>query len=193
MNYDSILTNVRKHIKLSEEEETHFVSILSEEKISKKGLLLRQDAYCKSISFVQKGMLRAYHLNEKGKEFTIMFAIVDWWITDMNAFLNKRKSDVSIVAIEDSVVWNLGLNEMEELCLQIPKFERFFRILMQNAYVREQKRTMENLSLTAEKRYSNFIDKYPDFFNRVSQKQLASYLGITPEFLSMLRKNRTFS
>ena len=116
-----------------------------------------------------------------------MFAIADWWITDMYCFLNNLPAMLNIETLEESEVLQLHKNDLENLYLDVPKFERFFRIIMQNAYTREQLRMIESLSLTAEERYHRFLIKYPQVARLVTQKQIASYLGITPEFLSMIR------
>ena len=97
---------------------------------------------------------------------------------------------LTIDTIEESVIYQLQKNDLEKLYLTVPKFERFFRILMQNAYIREQLRVIQNLSLTAEERFDIFLNKYPDVANKVKQKQIASYLGITPEFLSMIKRKK---
>lgn len=117
-----------------------------------------------------------------------MFAMKDWWLTDMYCFLNEKPSMTFIETIEDSIVLNLSKANFDHLLIAIPKFERFFRILMQNAYTREQLRSIENLTLNAEERYLRFINKYPHIAANVTQKQIASYLGITPEFLSSIRR-----
>jgi CRP-like cAMP-binding protein len=117
-----------------------------------------------------------------------MFAMSDWWLTDMYCFLNEKPSMTFIETIEDSCILNLSKPNFDHLLKAIPKFERFFRILMQNAYTREQLRSIENLTLNAEDRYLRFITKYPRIAQNVTQKQIASYLGITPEFLSAILK-----
>ena len=120
-----------------------------------------------------------------------MFAISDWWITDMYCFVMEQPAMQSIVAIEDSQVWQLQKDDLDRLYVTVPKFERFFRIIMQNAYIREQLRVLQSLSLSAEERYDIFLNKYPQLIPHLTQKQIASYLGITPEFLSSLRKNKS--
>jgi CRP-like cAMP-binding protein len=122
-----------------------------------------------------------------------MFAIKDWWITDMYCFLNQKPALLNIEALEESRVLQLKFAHLEELYKKIPKFERFFRILMQNAYVREQLRVLDTISLTTEERYYRFIHKYPQIVKRVSQKQIASYLGVTPEFLSTVKRKSSDS
>jgi CRP-like cAMP-binding protein len=120
-----------------------------------------------------------------------MFAVSDWWLTDMYCFLNKRPAMMYIETISDAGIYQLSYENFEKLFQQLPKFERFFRMLMQNAYTREQLRVIENLTLTAEERYDRFLDKYPQIVKQVTQKQIASYLGITPEFLSAIRKKKS--
>ncbi|TMU56944.1 Crp/Fnr family transcriptional regulator [Flagellimonas algicola] len=184
-----VLTNLEKHIQLTPEEVNLFISHLHHAKLQKQETLLEQAAFCDAIYFVNEGMLRAFSLAEDGKEHTVMFATSDWWITDMFAFVKEQKSVVSIEALVPSSVLRLSKLDYEELLFQIPKLERFFRILMQNAYIREQRRSMENLALPAKEKYEIFKNRYPEISKQLNQKQIASYLGITPEFLSMIRNN----
>lgn len=189
--YDHILKNVSKHITLGAEEESYFTSLLVYKEVARKSMLLVEGQACNQLSFVQSGALRSYCLDKEGKESTIMFAVADWWLTDMYCYLNEKPAMMYIEAIEDSCLFNLSRENFDNLCRKVPKFERFFRILFLNAYTREQLRIIENLTLTAEERYFRFIDKYPQIVKQVTQKQIASYLGITPEFLSSIRKKNT--
>ena len=190
MEHTSILTNVAKHISLDKEEISWFESILKQKEVSKKDFILREGQICKCINFVPSGTLRAYYLDKEFKESTIMFAIADWWITDMFCFVNQKPAMLNIQAVENSSIFQLQKDALDKLYLKLPKFERFFRIIMQNAYIREQLRVIQNLSLSAEERYKNFLSKYPQIAKQVTQKQIASYLGITPEFLSTIRGNK---
>jgi CRP-like cAMP-binding protein len=191
MIFQSILKNIAKHITLNEEEEEYFTSLLQYKEIHKKDFLLKEGRSCRTINYVQSGALRAFFVDKEGKESTIMFAIHDWWITDMYCFVMEQPAMQNIVAIKNSCVLQLKKSDLESLYLEVPKFERFFRIIMQNSYIREQLRVLQNLSLSAEERYNIFINKYPQLLPHVSQKQIASYLGITPEFLSAVRKKKT--
>lgn len=191
MTHDLLLKNIAKHIQLTAEEESHLTSIISFKEASRKSLLLKEREACRNLYYVHSGALRAYHIDKTGKESTIMFAVADWWVTDMFCFLNKKPAMMCIEAIEDSCLFGLSRENFENLFTVVPKFERFFRILMQNAYTREQVRVIESLSLTAEERYERFLNRYPHIAKAVTQKQIASYLGITPEFLSAIRKNRS--
>ena len=190
MSHDLILSNIAKHISLDEDEISWFISIMKQQQVSKKELILREGQICKNISFVHSGILRAYHLDKEGKEATIMFALKDWWITDMFCFINQQPAMLNIEAVENSCIFQLQKKDLDKLYLKVPKFERFFRIIMQNAYIREQLRIIQNLTLTAEERYNNFLAKYPQVAKNVTQKQIATYLGITPEFLSTIRGNK---
>lgn len=190
MNYNLILSNIAKHVCLNSSEIEQFTSLIIYKELFKKDFFLKEGQSCHYIAFVHSGALRAYHIDATGKESTIMFAVTDWWITDMYCFLNQKPAMVFIEALEDSQIFLLSKEHLDRLFDTMPKFERFFRILMQNAYTREQIRIIENLSLPAAKRYDNFLARYPQIINQVTQKQIASYLGITPEFLSTIRKNK---
>jgi len=191
MTHELLLKNISKHIALTDEETDYFTSLLKEKQVAKKDFILKEGELCKNICFVNTGILRAYYADKSGKESTIMFAMADWWITDMYCFINHLPAMLTIQAVEDSNIFQLQKQDLDTLYLKVPKFERFFRIMMQNAYTREQLRIIQNLSLTAEERYNNFMEKYPQVAREVTQKQIASYLGITPEFLSMIRSSKT--
>lgn len=191
MTHDLILKNIAKHIALDYDETNYFTSLLTYKEVFKKACLLTEGQACKHLSYVHSGTLRSYCLDKDGKESTIMFAVADWWVTDMYCFLNDKPAMMYIEAIEDSCIFQLSKENFDKLFSIIPKFERFFRILMQNAYTREQLRVIESLSLTAEERYDRFLLKYPQIVQQVTQKQIASYLGITPEFLSAIRKKKS--
>ncbi len=190
MSYSLVLNNISKHISLNKDETDHFYSLLRYEEIKRKSFVLTEGQVCKTINYVHSGALRAYYVDKNGKQSTIMFAIHDWWITDMFCFVNQQPAMLFIEAIENSCIFKLSKEALDKLYIDIPKFERFFRIIMQNAYIREQLRIVQNLSLTAEERYHNFLSKYPQIAKQVTQKQIASYLGITPEFLSAIRANQ---
>ena len=188
--YQAILSHICKHVSLDEEEEAFLTSQFNVTQLKRKEFLLQQGNTCQYIHFVNEGILRAYFLNPEGKETTVMFAVKDWWITDMYCFTNQLPAMVSIQAVAPSQVLCLSKERLDTLLTEIPKLERWFRILMQNAYIREQLRVIQNLSQSAEERYYQFLEKYPQIVPHVTQKQIASYLGITPEFLSAIRAQK---
>ena len=183
-----IFENFSKHIKLSDSEKSYVSSLLREKNVLKKEVVLRQGQTCNKIFFVEKGSLQAFNINEDGKESTLMFALSDWWITDMDSFVNQTTSNLTIAALEDSKLIELDFSNLQILYKELPVFERFYRILFQNAYIREQRRALHNISMTTEERYLQFVKKYPAMVEKITQKQIASYLGVTPEFLSSIKK-----
>lgn len=191
MTYDLLLANIAKHIQLTEEEVAYVTSLVTFKQVAKKQSLLQEGQVCRYINYVHSGALWAYYSDKENKEVTVMFAVADWWITDMFCFVNAKPAMMYIEAIEDSCIFQLSKENLDNLFQTLPKWERFFRVLMQNAYIREQLRMMETLSLSAEERYDKFIAKYPQIVKQVTQKQIASYLGITPEFLSAIRKKKS--
>jgi CRP/FNR family transcriptional regulator, anaerobic regulatory protein len=190
MNYDLILQNITRHTILNQEEKDYIKSLLTFKKVKRKTLVQTEGELCRYINYVQSGILRAYYLDKNGKESTIMFAASDWWVTDMYCFVNQKPAMMYIEALEDSILIQLTKENLDKLYDHVPKFERVFRILMQNAYIREQLRMIANLSLTAKERYDDFYSKYPHIAALVTQKQIASYLGMTPEFFSFIRRNK---
>jgi CRP-like cAMP-binding protein len=187
----NILSNISKHVELSSSETESFLALLKEKEIKRKDYLLQAGQPCTTFNYVDSGALRAFYRDRDDKEATIMFAVADWWITDMPCFVNQAAANINIQAIADSNILQLTKTDLDSLLAKIPKFEKFFRIIMQNAYIREQLRVLQSLSLPAEVRYQNFLDKYPSIARQVTQKHIASYLGITPEFLSVIRKKMT--
>lgn len=184
---EQILANLSKHISLTPTEVDFFLTKLKSKTLKSGDTLLEAGQACDTFNYVVNGALRAFFLGESSKEVTIMFAIADWWITDMPCFVNRKPAMISISAIEDTTILQLRFEDLELLYLKIPKFERAMRIMMQNAYVREQLRVLQTFSQPAEERYLNFLQKYPGIASKITNKHIASYLGITPEFLSVVR------
>jgi CRP-like cAMP-binding protein len=188
--YRSVLANISKHISLTVSEQEFFISLLKPCSVSRKEFLFEAGDLCTTFNYVLDGALRAFFTTDDEKEATIMFAVADWWVTDMPCFVSRKPAMISIEAIEDSNILQLSYDDLELLYDKMPKFERYMRMLMQNAYVREQLRVLQNLALPAEERYANFVKKYPAVAMQVTNKHIASYLGITPEFLSVIRARR---
>lgn len=188
--YSLILQNIARYVQLTAEEQTFFTSLLQPKKLRKKQLLVTAGEECRYEYFVNKGCLRQYYLDDKGMEHILMFAPEDWWISDMYGFINHKPALTTIEAVEETEVLALDRDTYEELVKQVPQFERFFRIILQRAFVSNQRRLIESMTLAAAQRYDNFVQQYPSLEQRLSQKQIASYLGITPESLSRVRARR---
>lgn len=187
MNEDLILKNVGKHITLDEEEIAFFVSLLEPRILKKKTLYLRAGEICRYSAFVLDGALKSYTIDAEGKEHILSFATRDWWISDLYSLLSQKPAILYIETIADAEVLMLSRENQQLLYEKVPKFERFFRILVENSLVASQQRVIDNLSSTAEERYLRLLEKYPSLPSSVPQHSIASYLGITPEFLSKIR------
>lgn len=185
--FDLILANFAMHISLEPSETAYVKSILKRKSVKKNTILASAGETCKSIYFVDKGCLRMFYKDIEGNDHNIVFCPDNWWAIDIASFSTQSPSFYSISALEDSEVFYISFNVLEDLYLKVPKFERFFRILTQNGFNFYQQRITSNLSKTAEERYLQFQRQYPKLELRIAQKHIASYLGITPVFLSMLR------
>jgi len=188
MDFNLILSNVAKHIQLDKAETDFFTSLLQQRTFKKKDYLLKQGEICKTENFIVKGCLRAYSVDKNGFEHIVMFGIEDWWIGDLYSFLTVTPAQFYIDALEETKVLQISKQNLDILYDRVPKFERFFRLIIQNAFIAQQNRINQNLAYTAEQRYLEFIKKYPLFEKRIPQKQVAAYLGMTPVFLSVLRR-----
>lgn len=180
--------NIAKHISLSDSEMDSFYNLFEARKVSKKSFLLRENDICRFEGFVTKGLFRVFHIDEKGFEQVLYFAIEDWWVTDIDSFINERPSLLYIEALEDSEVLLISKKDKELAYASIPKIEKLFRIMTQKTHVVLQRRMIEYLGKTADQRYLDFIEKYPKIYPRLTNLQIAAYLGISHEFLSKIRK-----
>lgn len=177
-----------RHIQLTDEEKELLWQSVTLRKYRKRQYVLQAGDVCRYESFVVSGCLRAYYVDDAGTEHIIMFAVEDWWTSDLLSFLTQTPAQLNIDALEDAEVLQIERSALEALYHKIPKLERFFRIMMQNAFIAQQQRILFNISKTAKERYQYFIEKYPKLEQRLPQHQIAAYLGITPEFLSQIRK-----
>ena len=182
-----LLANIAKRISLNKKEKELFLSYLSTKKIRKRQYLVQEGEQSKYSAFVLSGCLRSYFIDANGFEHILQFAIEDWWIADMMRITTQRPGNLAIDALEDSEVMLLSRENQLKLFDECPKFERYFRIITENGMVSFQRRVLENISLPAAERYKNFAKRYPVMVQRLPQTQVASYLGITPEFLSKIR------
>lgn len=185
--YDRILQNLSRFISLSPEETQVFTSAIKVKQLRRRQFLLQPGDVMRYECFVTEGCLRQYYVDDKGVEHTLMFAFEDWWSGDMYSFLSGHPSKYNLEALEDSTLLLIERQRLEELYHEIPELNRFYRILLQNAYMAMSERINQTLTMTAEERYHAFLHRYPHFEQRLSLKHIASYLGITPESLSRIR------
>ena len=180
--------NIAAHISLSETEMESFCNLFEYKTIKKKSFLLREGEICKFEGFVTKGLFRVYHIDKNGFEQILYFAIEDWWITDIDSFTNEIPSQLFIEALEDSELLLISKKDKDLAYENLPKIEKLFRIMTQKTHVALQRRMIDSMSKTAEFRYVEFVEKYPQLIQRLSNIQVAAYLGITNVFLSNIRK-----
>ena len=182
-----IIKSISKHISLTPEEEQLFLSKTEMREYKAKTVLQNAGQICKQSYFVNTGLLRSFNITDNIVEHVLNFACEGWWISDMYSLLSQKPGNLFIEVLEDAEVVVLTKENQAKLYHDIPKLERFFRILIENALVANQERLMDNLSLTAEERFEKFCRKYPTLNQKLPQKQIASYIGVTPEFFSKMK------
>ena len=182
-----ILENIAKHVSLTPEEQALFLSKLETNTHKSKTILLNAGEVCRHSYFVNSGILRSFNINDNIVEHVLSFACEGWWMSDMYSFFSQKPGQLFIEVLEEAEVVSLSKENQEQLYLEIPKLERFFRILIENSLVANQQRLMDNLSLPAEERFEKFTTKYGSLVYKVPQKQIASFIGVTPEFFSKMK------
>lgn len=188
--YKSLIKHLQDRIELSEEEASQFVSNFKIKKIKKRQFIVQPDFVAQHRNYVVEGALRAYVVNDEGQEHTIAFAIEDWWISDYNSYIYQQPATMFVMALEDAVLLQIDFETENKLKMANPKFETFFRITAERTAAFFQRRIITNLTSSAEERYEKFINQFPLIANRVPQYALASYLGMTTEFLSRIKNNK---
>lgn len=182
-----ILENIAKYVTLTPEEQELFLSKIEIRKYKSKTVLLHAGEIATYTYFVNSGILRSFSINDNIMEHILHFACESWWIGDMYSYIAQKPSNLFIEVIEDAEVVLISKEKQNQLYLEIPKLERFFRILAENSLVAHQERLLDNLSLTAEERFEKLCKKYPSLIQRLPQKHIASYIGVTPEFFSKMK------
>lgn len=183
-----LLKNVAKHVQLSKEEEQVLLDSFTTVHYPARTQLLKSGEICVTSTFVLSGILRNYCTDNQITEHTMNFATTGWWIADMYSFLSQQPGNSYIEVVEDAVVMTQTREQQLAIFDRIPKMERFFRILLERSLIANQQRLMDNMALSAEERYERFCLRFPTIKYNLPQKQIASYLGITPEFFSKMKK-----
>ncbi|HET9431836.1 MAG TPA: Crp/Fnr family transcriptional regulator [Chitinophagaceae bacterium] len=181
--------NIERHVSIDTGEKKIIESLFRHKKYRRRQYLLQEGETCRYESFVIKGCTRTYQVDKKGQEHVLQFAPEEWWTGNMYSFLTSQPSEFNIDCIEDTEILHITRPDLEKLYGLVPKMERFFRIIIQNAFIALQKRVMTTLTQSAAERYLDFINKYPKIEQRIADKQIASYLGLTPQSLSRIRRN----
>jgi len=190
MEYDPILEYISRYVELTNEEVNQLTTFFKIKKVKKRQFIVQPGFVCRHKSYVVKGAFRAYLVDNQGKEHTLAFAIEDWWISDYSSLIHQEPATLFVEALEDSVLIQIDFKDEQTFLKEIPKMEKFERIITQRSLAFQQKRLLSNFTKTAEERYDEFISKYSAIANRVPQYALASYLGFSTEYLSKIRNRK---
>lgn len=190
MDASGIISQISKHVTLDEKEALYFTSLFIQAKVKQGEFIEKVGKVTTNFVYVNSGCLMTYFTDADGTDHVIQFAMAGWWTGDLHSFTKEEPSIYSTRALADSEISYLPKDDMEKMLEKLPKLERYFRILFQNSIVSHQHRLIQNLSVTADQRYDNFSKRYPSLEQYVPLKYIASYLGITPEFLSKIRRKR---
>jgi CRP/FNR family transcriptional regulator, anaerobic regulatory protein len=184
---EPLLNYFERLIPLNKEEKELVTQNFHPRLYRKRQYVLQEGNICIQLNFVVRGCLRMYKIDEQGATHILQFAAENYWINDLGSFHSEKASELNIDALDDTMLLQINHSDLISLYKQASKFDRIFRVLIENSFVSLQKRLLQNISSTAEERYQSFLETYPHLANRLPQTQIASFLGITPEFLSRLR------
>ncbi|TNJ45634.1 Crp/Fnr family transcriptional regulator [Tamlana fucoidanivorans] len=189
MDLTLLIENFSKaSVPLNEEEIEALKDCVTVRHVKRRQFILHEGDICNHYTFVIEGCFKMYKVDLNGKEHNLHFTTEESWIADLGSFFTKKKSELYIEAIEKSTILQIERDDLLSLYDNYPKFDKYFRLFLEKAFAKEEQRSLHNISSTAEERYLHFLETYPNLFNRISNVQIASFLGVTPEFLSVLRK-----
>jgi CRP-like cAMP-binding protein len=187
---DKIVEYIQRYVALNEEEAKQFSSAFKEARIKKRQFIVQPNFVTRNRNYVLQGAFRSYVVGDEGQDHTISLAVEDWWITDYNSYIYQQPATMFVIALEDSIILQLEYEKEQALKKANHKFETFFRMIAERGLAYQQRRIITNLTLSAEERYDHFMEKYPHIAQRVPQYALASFLGMTTEFLSRIRNKK---
>jgi CRP/FNR family transcriptional regulator, anaerobic regulatory protein len=187
-HHQKLIAHIKQDVPLTAADEAYIIKHFKVKTLKKKEILLFKGETSHHMRYIAKGCMRNYQIDENGHERILQFGIENWWLNDMYSFITKTPARFFVQAIEDSVLLQIQRDDLEQLFKEAPIMERFLRLKIQSGYVALQDRMIDNMTQTAEERYLEFRKKYRAIEQRVPQYMVASFLGITPEFLSTIRK-----
>ncbi|GAA3621870.1 Crp/Fnr family transcriptional regulator [Flavivirga jejuensis] len=182
-------TYLNRYVSFSEEEMDSFYNYLTPQTFQKKEFILKEGDLCKNKFFITKGLIRIFKIDAKGNEHIIHFGIENWWVTNMESFITEQPSLLYIQALEETTLLTISKTNLEKAYTTIPKLERLFRIITEKMFVAIERKNEHYIKIASKERYHLFMDELKTFSQRVPQYMIASYLDMTPEYLSELRKN----
>lgn len=186
--FELLYSKISALVSIRPDEFEFFKGQFQPRRVRRKQLFSQEGDVCRYQAFVVRGLLRSYTVDEKGNEHILQFASEGWWMADLSSYLTGDPSFMNMEALEDSELLLLARPAWEAAMEQVPSLERYFRIIIQNNLVATQKRLLQSLAEPAESKYNRFLATYPECVNRMPQHMIASYLGITRETLSRIRR-----
>jgi len=187
--YSSILANIARYVELSDEETQDFISIIKTSRVKKRQFVIQPGYVCEYRNYIVKGAFRTFYMDDNAKEHTVHIGIEDWFFTDFYSYIYQEPSTFYSEALEDSIIFQMKYEDVEKLCSKSHALNQFYRIVVEKAYANSRRRIIAANSKTSEERYWEYVKKYPQIVNRVPQYVIASYLGISAEFLSKIRSH----
>ncbi len=185
--YDSILANIARYVKLTDEEIKDFTSIIKTSRVRKRQFVFQPGYPCEYRNYIVKGAFRVFYMDENGKEHTVNICVEDWFFTDLYSYVYKKPATFFAEALEDSIIFQMKYDDVEELCKKSHALNYYWRVIIEKAYANSKNRIISNNSKTSEERYWEYADRYPKIVTRIPQYVIASYLGMSAEFLSKIR------
>ncbi|AZB23264.1 Crp/Fnr family transcriptional regulator [Chryseobacterium bernardetii] len=185
---ESLQKHIREYVDISDEKLEKYCSAFTLRKIKKKEFLLTEGSVCEFEGFIVKGCFKVFHTDRNADEQILYFGIENWWISDIDSFVNRIPSKLTIQALEDSEILLISKENKEKLYQEMPEVEKLMRLKFQRSIIALQRRILDNLSKSSEERYIEFLQDYPQTAHRLTNIQIAAYLGVTPESLSRVRR-----
>lgn len=185
---ESLKKHIREYIDISDEKLEKYCNTFQYRKLKKKEFLLKEGNICEFEGFVVSGCFKIFHTDRNAGEQIVYFCIENWWISDIDSFINKIPSKLNIQALEDSEILLIAREDKEKIYDEMPEIERLMRVKFQLWIIALQRRLIDNLSKLSEERYTEFLKDYPQIAHRLNNIQIAAYLGVTPEFISRIRR-----
>ncbi len=185
---ESLKTHIREYVDISDEKLERYCNAFILRKIKKKDFLLKEGDICEFEGFIVNGCFKVSHTDRNASEQILYFGIENWWISDIDSFINGIPSKLNIQALEDSEILLISKENKERLYQEMPEIERLMRLKFQMSIIALQRRIIDNLSKSSEERYIEFLKDYSKTAHRLTNIQIAAYLGVTPEFISRIRR-----
>ncbi|NCT94378.1 MAG: Crp/Fnr family transcriptional regulator [Chitinophagaceae bacterium] len=183
-----LFNNFKKYIQLTATEEEAIRSLVTRNKYEKGDMLSREGEVNRYTHFIIEGSVRVYYVDQEGQQHVVQLGIQDWWVSDYASFITQQPAQLQVEALEPTETYSFSYDRLQDAYIQIPALERFFRLLIQKAYASFQQRILQSLSMDATQRYESFRQQYPEMDRQIAQKHIASYLGMSAEFLSKVKK-----